>query len=111
MKRPILAALCAVLAVACSSYGSPDVSAGPNEVIMQGESFSPASRTVASGTTITWVNRDGTGHTTTRAGQEAWDSGVLGANQSFSHTFNTPGAYPYECTVHPGMNGTITVTQ
>lgn len=36
---------------------------------------------------------------------------MLGANQSFSHTFNTPGAFPYECTVHPGMNGTITVTQ
>lgn len=110
MKQPILAALCAVLVAGCGDYGSPDVPAGPNEVVMQGESFSPSTRSVASGTRVTWVNRDGQAHTTTRgAGQESWNSGVLNANQSFSHTFDTPGTYPYECTLHPGMNGSIIV--
>jgi plastocyanin len=25
-------------------------------------------------------------------------------------TFAAPGSYPYECIIHEGMNGTITVT-
>jgi hypothetical protein len=46
-------------------------------------------------------------------GPEAWDSGII-ATGSFSHTFTTPGTYPYYCMVHsfPGgtaMNGSVQV--
>ena len=27
----------------------------------------------------------------------------------YTHTFATAGTFPYECTIHGGMNGTITV--
>jgi plastocyanin len=33
----------------------------------------------------------------------------MAANASFSHTFDTPGSYPYSCTIHPNMHGTIVV--
>jgi plastocyanin len=28
---------------------------------------------------------------------------------TFRHTFDEPGTYPYECTIHPGMGGRIVV--
>ena len=31
------------------------------------------------------------------------------ANTTVSRTFNTAGSFSYVCTVHPGMQGTITV--
>ncbi len=76
--------------------------------------FSPAQITVPAGTTVRWVNNDTVNaHTTTstvQGGQDSWDSHGLAANQAFSQTFMTPGTYPYHCTIHPGMNGTVIVT-
>ena len=37
-------------------------------------------------------------------------SSVLSTGQTYSHTFNTAGAFHYHCGVHPSMKGTITVT-
>jgi plastocyanin len=28
---------------------------------------------------------------------------------TFRHRFEQPGTYPYECTIHPGMEGSIVV--
>ena len=49
----------------------------------------------------------------TATGPEVWDSGILSTG-TFSHTFQTPGTYPYYCQVHsfPGgtaMNGAVVV--
>ena len=79
-----------------------------------GLAFSPATVTVAPGETVTW---DFQGlHTSTSdamTGPEVWDSGVRSSG-TFSHTFQTPGMYPYYCAVHsfPGgtmMNGVVQV--
>jgi Cupredoxin-like domain len=64
---------------------------------------------IKAGTTVTWENKDSTQHTTTSTASPAlWDSGILSPGQSFSHTFNTPGTFPYICNVHP-MAGTVVV--
>jgi hypothetical protein len=61
------------------------------------------------GTTVEWENRDNTQHTSTStASPPLWDSGILNPGQDFSHTFNTPGTFPYICEVHP-MAGTVVV--
>ena len=78
--------------------------------------FSPATVTVSPGETVTWQFQ--ALHTTTsdsQSGPETWDSGVLTSGQSFSHTFSTPGSYPYYCAIHsvPGgtmMNGVVMVS-
>ena len=109
MTRLIFTALLATLAVACGS-GATDQGTGSNQVVIQGNAFSPTPRTIAAGTAVTWINHDGTNHTTTGgSGPETWDSGAIGSNGSFSHTFNVQGTYQYSCTIHPGMHGTIVV--
>ncbi len=38
-----------------------------------------------------------------------FNSALLFPGQSFSLTFTEPGAYPYVCNIHPGMEGTVVV--
>ncbi len=69
--------------------------------------FEPATLTVPKGTTVTWVNQDGSNHNVKFADQ-------LGPrmkhHSSWTRTFSTPGTYPYECAIHgASMSGTIVV--
>jgi plastocyanin len=72
--------------------------------------LSPSSLTVSVGDTVTWTNHDGVAHTST-SNTGVWNSGSLSNGQSFSFIFSTVGSFPYHCTIHPSMTGTITVTQ
>lgn len=74
--------------------------------------FSPANITVKKGATVTWANQDTAAHTVTENdGQTGPDSGPLAKDQSYSFTFNSVGTFKYHCTFHPGMVGTVTVTE
>lgn len=77
-------------------------------ITIQNFAFSPATITIPAGTTVTWTNQDTVAHTAT-SDTGAWDSGTLATGQSYSHTFDTPGTYPYHCTIHPFMKATIIV--
>ena len=85
----------------------------PNAITMTNFSFSPSSKTVSVGTTITWTNNSGNLHTATSdsPSTELNSGDVSGAGGSFSHTFNTVGTFNYHCIYHQafGMTGTITV--
>ena len=71
--------------------------------------FNPASLTISKGTIVKWTNNDGSDHTVT-SNTALFDSGNMSSTQTYSYTFNTPGSYPYHCTIHGlGMSGTITV--
>ncbi len=83
--------------------------AGGANVDVTDDTFTPATLTIAPGTTVTWTNRGSRRHTVTRTGQ--FDSGLLSAGQTFSFTFTTAGTYAYVCDLHaPAMAGTIVVT-
>jgi len=106
------------LALGCSSSTSAGGSAtpGPNQVFMQNLAFNPVTRTVAVGTTVTWVNQDGVGHTVTydSGPGSSFNSGTLGGQGTFAVTFGTAGTVQYHCSIHgspgSGMHGTIVVT-
>jgi plastocyanin len=52
------------------------------------------------------VNRDPFPHTATA---EAFDSKVIAAGSSWTYPPKTPGEFPYVCTLHPTMKGTLRV--
>ncbi len=73
--------------------------------------FSPATFHVAVGGTVTWLNTDSTTHTVTSdpGNPVAFDSGSLTTGEVVRFTLLQPGTYPYHCTPHPQMTGTIVV--
>jgi plastocyanin len=60
------------------------------------------------GDSVTWINNDSTTHTSTSDGG-TWDSGSIAPGRAFSQRFSAAGTFPYHCTLHPGMVGTIRV--
>lgn len=73
-------------------------------------SFSPNPVKVKVGETVTWINDDSGRHTVTSK-DGVFDSGMMGKGQSFSYTFDKAGEYPYSCSPHPKMVGTVVVTE
>jgi plastocyanin len=71
--------------------------------------FGPQTITVHKGTTVDWVNRDDTPHRVV-ATDKQFKSPVLDTDEKFSFTFTQPGKYPYFCSLHPHMTGTVVVT-
>ena len=71
-------------------------------------SFGPQAITVSPGTKITWTNRDDIPHTVVST-EGVFKSKVMDTDESFSFTFDKPGTYPYFCSVHPKMTGTVVV--
>jgi plastocyanin len=87
-----------------------DNSPPANQVWMLNNAFVPPVLTVQSGTTVTWVNREGVLHTVTSSSAELFfDSGNLSRDQSYSFNFDSTGAFTYYCRLHPEMTGTIIV--
>ena len=78
-------------------------------------SFRPSSLTIQAGDTVSWIQRDQIQHTSTSGvnstPDNVWNSGLLSINQTFEHTFDTPGSFPYFCVPHPDMTGTIIVEE
>lgn len=78
-------------------------------VEMKGFAFNPASIKVASGATVTWTNSDGTNHNITFDGAVLPPSGNFATGTKAMAMPAAPGVYTYKCTLHAGMNGSVTV--
>ena len=75
-------------------------------VAMKNMKFSPATIEIKKGNTVEWKNDDITPHTATSA---AFDSGSIASDAGWRHTFTQAGSFPYYCTFHPEMKGTVVV--
>ena len=123
--RLTLAVVLSLGALACGSdYSSPStpsptpapVTGGPSSAItipmgaevLGNRAFVPGNLEISVGTTVTWTNTDSVGHTSTSNGS-GWDSGLIAPGRGFSFTYQTAGTFPYHCTIHPGMVGTVVV--
>jgi LPXTG-motif cell wall-anchored protein len=84
------------------------IAAASGSVTIADFSFSPGSITINQGDAVTWTNNGPTPHSATANGGE-FDTGILKAGQSGSHTFGQAGTYSYYCRPHPFMKGTIVV--
>jgi plastocyanin len=93
---------------AATTTAAPDDSAPTAVITISGFDFGdPISLTV--GQTVEIRNEDGTPHTWTST-DGGFDSGPIGAGDSFTHSFAAPGVYPFLCEIHTSMTGEITVT-
>ena len=81
--------------------------AAPHTVVIDGTQYQPAAITVKKGETVTFVNRDPFPHTVTAAGK--FDSREIAANGKWTYRAATAGEFPYICTLHPNMKGTLKV--
>ena len=125
--RGPLAALCLVAALAVAGCGSSSDTksaastpaatttsaaaggaAAPTTatVGMEGVSFKPTTITVKAGGSVTWDNTSTISHNVTA---DAFASKTLDPGAKFVHRFDTAGSYPFVCTFHAGMKGTIVV--
>ena len=82
--------------------------AAPGAVTIASFAFAPAALVVAPGSTVTWRNEDGAPHAIAFA-DGAPASDLLLPGQSFTRTFAGSGSFAYHCSVHPYMQGTVTV--
>jgi plastocyanin len=89
----------------------PPAGTGVTDVSIVDFAFQPRWITITAGLSIRWINAGQLPHTATSdiSSPQSWDSGALQPGEVFTETFNTPGSYPYHCTFHPGMLGTVTV--
>ena len=127
-SRRLPAAIWTVVAIlalaACSPTASPAESPavlptggavlGDTTVIIAGRSFG-GDITISAGSSVTFVNEDGLGHTVTNgsdgvaAAPALFDFSLSAGASSEPIVFDTPGAYAVTCQIHPTMNMTINV--
>jgi plastocyanin len=95
-----------VLVSGCTSNNN--TTTDPNTITIQNNIFNPNSITIPQGTTITWINKDSNTHKIV-SDTGLFTSPDLSNGQSYSYTFTQAGTYPYHCSLHPNMVGTIIV--
>jgi len=122
-SRLILVPLAALLACGGSDSTGPGTGGGGGggggggtaapvaaSVEMSGLKFNPATVRVAKGGTVTWTNSDATNHNVTFAtGAGVASISTFSSGAKSATMPATAGNISYTCTLHSGMNGTITV--
>lgn len=108
--RPMV--LLAVSAVAVAGLGGQTgaSAAAVRTVTVKNIAFSPRSLSISKGTTVRFAFRDGTTtHNVTSIGRRRFKAIGNRSAGSQSRTFTRAGTFRYECTLHPGMTGRISV--
>jgi hypothetical protein len=77
-------------------------------VVIAFAAFGPAQTAVLAGDTVTWTNQAVRKHAVDGV-SEPFASPELFLGDSFSRRFDTPGAVPYYCRIHPFMRGEVDV--
>lgn len=129
--RRLLALPLVVLAVAAAGCGGSDddaaatgsgATAAPSTaadvptsgnvvpVAMKDIQFAPREQTVKVGQTVRWENQEDVPHNVTATKGETFRSDNFSKGGSFEFKPTKAGTISYVCTIHPGMGGTLTVT-
>lgn len=108
LAMPVVIAMLLLVAGSPSVTASNQPSAANAAVKIDNFVFGPQTLTVPVGTTVTWTNSDDIPHTSVST-DGVFKSKVLDTDEKFSYTFTKAGTYPYYCTIHPKMTGTVVV--
>jgi plastocyanin len=77
-------------------------------VVMEATAFTPTNVTVAVGDSVVWANKDPFPHTATSK-EGGFDSNQVQAGKSWKYVARKKGEFPYVCSLHPTMKGTLRV--
>jgi plastocyanin len=135
MPRTLIVATCAALSLALAACGDDDNDSSSTpaaatttpaatttaakaattgdvvNVTMKDIKFVPAKITVHVGQKIHWTNDDAPAHNVTATKGADFASDTLNTGGTFDYTPKKVGVIQYVCTIHPGQDGTITVTK
>jgi plastocyanin len=115
--RPVRLALAGLVTGLLIALAPVSASAATVTVKMGINAFEPAAKTVARGDTVKWSNKGGFIEHNVQATKPRWyfysnkskTVGDIRPGQTFSFTFRAAGRFKYVCSIHGGMDGTITV--
>lgn len=116
--RPLLALVAITTTLAAAGCGGGGDGGGggkatvlePGEAIsMQNLRFKPDHVQVSVGQKVTWRNDENIGHDVKADSGAKFASETFNKDGTFSFTPGAAGTIKYECTLHPGMDGTIDV--
>lgn len=77
-------------------------------VVIEGTQFTPGDLTVKRGDAVVWINKDPFPHTAT-ASAAGFDSKNIAPGKSWKYRPRKAGVFPYSCTLHTTMKGTLHV--
>lgn len=97
-----------------TTEAAPAAGAGGADVVaiaMQDIQFVPKTVEVRVGQTVVWTNREAVQHDVRALKGGDFRSAVLGEGQTYEFTPEAAGTVRYDCSIHPGMTGTLRVTE
>lgn len=97
-----------LVGVALLVFVPSSVGAATPEVNILFSDYRPSQLDVLPGETVTWRNVSLRTHTVT-SDSGVFDSGEVAGGETFARRFDTVGAYPYHCIVHPSITGEVDV--
>jgi plastocyanin len=86
---------------------APNTGAAP--ITMKDIAFDAKETTVKVGQEVVWTNEDTVQHNVVADTGATFKSSVFGKGGTYSYTPTKSGTITYECTLHPGMVGTLKV--
>ena len=125
-RRLVVAAFVAATSLALASCGDDDgggsggtnaptettegtaAGAGDVTIVIDDVAFTTPDVTVPVGGSVTFDNQDNQPHTA-KGDSSAFDTGRIDPGVSETVTFDEAGTFPFICSFHPFMKGTVTV--
>ncbi len=108
--------LAGLIASAVIALGPVTASAATATVKMGFNDFTPATKTVARGDRVRWSNKGGFLEHNVQATAPRWyfystkqNAGDILPGDTYQFTFRSAGHFSYVCSIHSGMDGSITV--
>ena len=71
--------------------------------------FTVPNQEVKLGQTVRWVNEEDIAHNVVADSGASFKSGIYGKGKSYEYKPTKAGTIEYVCTLHPGMDGVLTV--
>jgi len=98
-----------LIGLACKESNLTEVRPGTLFVAARDSFFTPDTITIALGYPIRWTNEGSVYHTVV-SDSALWGSEFIAPTHWFEVRFDSAGTFPYHCSVHSGMTGTVIVT-